>query len=1009
MSQGQYLSLATDQSSNNTHLTRRRVRHVTAIQIRNLTPFPVRDAFASALSQPAEQSQFTSHGHLSDDLDATLSRKRSRRISTNSVTTHRSLRSDDGGEDAVNLGGTGERGRRTSGPRINPSLGGGNSSKMYPSPGSVPTIRPHRPRTNSMVSVGSHFSGQFASGSGPAGGLSTGPTVSATIFLPDNSQTGLEKVIKSRLVETFLTVTIPPPSSATLSTHNPTPSSPPQPIQPSTKATVPPHNPRDKPQNLVPPAKSFDNNLGRNMNKLSAPSPPGKATVKSRRDSLSSTRLISSKVNLTHVRSASTTALRPHGKIIGTAPLLTPPVPVKNTPSEGSLPNWFSPTHHPSTNPTFPIDARSDYEYVDWTDLSGHMMKIEIWGKVSGEWQKEDTGQRKGKEKQIEFDAIPDDDWKLLDKWEVDLAKLVPLSDDLINDPSRLPSNTVVVTLSPPGGMFYLPSRLAFRAHSPNLTTGYTSDPESEVRKAKHSGNPLPGTADVLADPTHDTVLQSRRRRKARITDESNSPSDILKTAGWQDLFKLVTLQACILDNEGSLVDIVRGIDNILDRDVMPVLRREVSEREARVEELITNRRKVIEESERLKHEMEFRLENIRQRREMLTLAKKQHQEELGFSFHRKEEIIKYKTKHLTLRARFSPTRTTLLTILSAIFPIELLSPPDLLYTILDVPLPIPLTASDPGPPLTLLSHKDVTEDVVATSLGYAAQVVQLLAAYLGKGLVYPVTCVGSRSLIRDGISAMVGPRMFPLFSKGVDTYRFEYGVFLLNKDIEMLMADRDLHALDMRHTLPNLKNLLLTLTDGDGVHIQLSRPSISSPTSLLSNLEEVSIQPSSPLDPNSTTPKAASISNLPAEECPPSASASGSTTPTIIETSKKPRPFLAFSPLTDFIRGRYPSSSRASTKDAPELDDIQDAHDPSLSVPQGPREQDNEDENEDHRTIHDVILDEVVDIGNEIKGVPSLRNGTNSSVEPESSLEKLSNSENQSFLPAALSFSHRS
>src|ERR1700691_3989642 len=27
----------------------------------------------------------------------------------------------------------------------------------------------------------------------------------------------------------------------------------------------------------------------------------------------------------------------------------------------------------------------------------------------------------------------------------------------------------------------------------------------------------------------------------------------------------------------------------------------------------------------------------------------------------------------------------------------------------------------------------------------------------------------------------------FPLFSKGVDTYRFEYGVFLLNKDIEMV------------------------------------------------------------------------------------------------------------------------------------------------------------------------------------------------------------------------------
>lgn len=30
-------------------------------------------------------------------------------------------------------------------------------------------------------------------------------------------------------------------------------------------------------------------------------------------------------------------------------------------------------------------------------------------------------------------------------------------------------------------------------------------------------------------------------------------------------------------------------------------------------------------------------------------------------------------------------------------------------------------------------------------------------------------------------------------------------------------MSDRDLRALDMRHTLPNLKNLLLTLSDGEG------------------------------------------------------------------------------------------------------------------------------------------------------------------------------------------------
>jgi UV radiation resistance-associated gene protein len=126
-----------------------------------------------------------------------------------------------------------------------------------------------------------------------------------------------------------------------------------------------------------------------------------------------------------------------------------------------------------------------------------------------------------------------------------------------------------------------------------------------------------------------------------------------------------------------------------------------------------------------------------------------------------RSSYVWFTSNHLaSLRSRLSPTRTTLLTTLFGIFPIDLLSPPALLYTILSVPLPIPLSTTDPAPPLSLASHKEVTEDGVATALGYVAQVVNLMAIYLGKVLLYPVTCVGSRSLIKDGISAMVGPRM---------------------------------------------------------------------------------------------------------------------------------------------------------------------------------------------------------------------------------------------------------
>jgi hypothetical protein len=38
----------------------------------------------------------------------------------------------------------------------------------------------------------------------------------------------------------------------------------------------------------------------------------------------------------------------------------------------------------------------------------------------------------------------------------------------------------------------------------------------------------------------------------------------------------------------------------------------------------------------------------------------------------------------------------------------------------------------------------------------------------------------------------------FPLFSRGVDTYRFEYGVFLLNKNIEFVRLSFSLERVSL-------------------------------------------------------------------------------------------------------------------------------------------------------------------------------------------------------------------
>jgi hypothetical protein len=154
------------------------------------------------------------------------------------------------------------------------------------------------------------------------------------------------------------------------------------------------------------------------------------------------------------------------------------------------------------------------------------------------------------------------------------------------------------------------------------------------------------------------------------------------------------------------------------------------------------------------------RREELAIRKLRLASAAAMHAADLQSQADAKRHIQQEQRELATLRSRLLPARKTLISTLSYVFPIDLASPEDLLFTIVGAPLPIPVASTDPAPPLVLPAHRDVTEDSVATALGYAAFVVQHVAAYLGHRLVYPITYVGSRSLIKDEVSAMQGPRM---------------------------------------------------------------------------------------------------------------------------------------------------------------------------------------------------------------------------------------------------------
>lgn len=138
---------------------------------------------------------------------------------------------------------------------------------------------------------------------------------------------------------------------------------------------------------------------------------------------------------------------------------------------------------------------------------------------------------------------------------------------------------------------------------------------------------------------------------------------------------------------------------------------------------------------------------------------------------------------------------------LSSIFPIEPIPGRPLNFTIRGLLLPNS-------------TFDEIDRDITAAALGYTAQLVHLLSQYLAVPLPYPVQARASQSSIQDPISAGIGQRIFPLHPSSIQ-YRFEYGVFLLNKDIEFLMTKYGLKMLDIRHTLPNLKYLLYVMTAG--------------------------------------------------------------------------------------------------------------------------------------------------------------------------------------------------
>ncbi|CAL4143970.1 unnamed protein product, partial [Meganyctiphanes norvegica] len=115
-------------------------------------------------------------------------------------------------------------------------------------------------------------------------------------------------------------------------------------------------------------------------------------------------------------------------------------------------------------------------------------------------------------------------------------------------------------------------------------------------------------------------------------------------------------------------------------------------------------------------------------------------------------------------------------------------------------------------------SFEGANEVMISVALGFVAHLLVMLAHLLHIPLRYPITPNGSMATVADTTSLQLreNDRQFPLYTRGKEREKlhFNYGVFLLNKDIAQLRWYCGLLTTDLRQTLPNIQSLMTKITN---------------------------------------------------------------------------------------------------------------------------------------------------------------------------------------------------
>ncbi|KAG0640317.1 hypothetical protein HOY80DRAFT_959534 [Tuber brumale] len=291
----------------------------------------------------------------------------------------------------------------------------------------------------------------------------------------------------------------------------------------------------------------------------------------------------------------------------------------------------------------------------------------------------------------------------------------------------------------------------------------------------------------------------------ASVRSIAPAADNLIPTTSYDAVMKLNNLEDCIQDAEQTSAKVSNQINAILERESSSMtLLREVSQARESMKTLqgylALERRRLnaaVKKQETLRQSLRMRRRAMAAGREAQRTGEN-YLKEAAVGLERCKKNLGETKKGIEIQRR------RIVEDLQTVYPVEPVPNHPLSFTIRSLPLPN-------------AHHEDADADAISAALGYVAHVAYLLSFYLGTYLRYPLQPQCSSSFVRDPISVIAGARTFPLWVKGSVYLRFEYAIFLLNKDLEQLMSSQGLWVMDIRHTLPNLKYLLLFVSSNTG------------------------------------------------------------------------------------------------------------------------------------------------------------------------------------------------